>query len=226
MPQAHLSPLVRRAQSHSVAMARSDHGCGFGCTAAGVLRRSQLANESQREGQGSKDNIGMSVDTTGISSTREEYRAPVSIPIPTPNAEPASQAAITAPAPPSNIPRLVRATRLPHNQQGDTLEGRRPGQEGTEMRVEANEEEAPRQDDRRRSTRLTSRISRPVAERRRAASEERLRARQAAGEARRVATTQAIVEAPPPVNRHSRNSRVVVRGTRSPSTADPARRNI
>ena len=193
---------------------------------AAAEARSQRANESQREGQGSAENIGMSADTTGISSTGEEDRAPVSIPIPAPDAEPASQAAITAPAPPPNIPRLVRAARPPRNQQGDTLEGRRPGQEGTGMRAEANDGEAPRQDDRRRSTCLTSRIGRPEAERRRAASEERLRVRQAAGETRRTATAQAIAEAPPPVNRHARNSGVVVRGTRSLPTADPARRNI
>jgi len=120
----------------------------------------------------------MSADTTGISSTGEEDRARVSIPIPAPDAEPASKAAITALAPPPNIPRLVRAARPPRNQQGDTLEGRRPGQEGTGMRAEANDGEAPRQDGRSRSTRLTSRIGQPEAERRRAASEERLRVRQ------------------------------------------------
>ena len=215
----------------------------------------------------------------------------MSIPIPTQDAEPASQAAITAPAPPSNIPRLVRAARQPRSQQDNTPERRRTGQEWIEMREEANEEEVRRQgnslpesepaagntrerrrahgreeaasgragrlsslerlrqrceaspnnrglqrtlvrleerqdNSRRRSTRLTSRNSQPAAEQRREAGVERLRARQAAGEARWAATVQATAEASPHVNRHSRNSGVAVLGARSPTTAGPARRNI
>ena len=105
----------------------------------------QLANEGQGEGQGNTESVRISASTTGGNSTDEEDRAPVSIPIPTPGAETASQAAITAPAPPSNIPRLVRAARRPRSQPGSTPERRRTGQEGTEMRAEATEVEASRQ---------------------------------------------------------------------------------
>ena len=99
-----------------------------------------------------------------------------------------------------------------------------PNNRGLQRTLERLEE---RQDNnRRRSTRLTSRNSRPVAEQRREAGVERLRARQAAEEARRAATVQATAGASSPVNRHSRNSGVAVRGARSPTTAGPARRNI
>ena len=109
--------------------------------------RYQLANEGQGEGQGNTESVRISASTTGGNSTDEEDRAPVSIPIPTPGAETASQAAITAPAPPSNIPRLVRAARRPRSQPGSTPERRRTGQEGNEMRAEVTKAEAPRQGD-------------------------------------------------------------------------------
>ena len=161
-----------------------------------------------------------------------------------------------SPAPPSNIPRLVRVARRPRSQQGNTPERRWTGQEGIAMRAEATEEEAPRQGDslpesepaagntreRRRARRReeaasgrAGRLSSPKRLRQRSEASpnnrglqrtlERLEERQD-NMRRSTRLTSRNSRPTPPVNRHSRNSGVAMWGARSPTTADPARRNI